>query len=200
MFVWASGRRFSNRIPNSVHMSSLYHIIDQAFPIFRVKHWKTWEGLGTRLAQTRFVQWSSSSYCVCFSSVLYFRLPKLEQRENVKLNSVGNLQILVYKAELYEHQALVWYGSVTLTPSHGPAYSKLQVPKEAIKFIKFGIRRARKEDQKDIEEQLKWSHNHDEGHFLLLTLSNFSIAIHISPPLTVDDTSPEFKDYSMSLL
>ena len=35
MRAWANGRRFQNRVPNSVHTSSLHHIIDQAFPIFQ---------------------------------------------------------------------------------------------------------------------------------------------------------------------
>ena len=33
--AWANGRGFQNRVPNSVHTSSLHHIIDQAFPIFQ---------------------------------------------------------------------------------------------------------------------------------------------------------------------
>ena len=42
--------RFQNHVSDSVHMSSLHHIIDQAFPIFRMcTQYTTLEGLGTRL-------------------------------------------------------------------------------------------------------------------------------------------------------
>ena len=34
--AWANGRGFQNLVPNSVHTSSLHHIIDQAFPIFQL--------------------------------------------------------------------------------------------------------------------------------------------------------------------
>ena len=49
--AWASRRGYVNRVPNSVHTSSLHHIIDQAFPIFLRVSLKNTGGVGTRLGE-----------------------------------------------------------------------------------------------------------------------------------------------------